>query len=211
MSTARLQARLKRTAVVEDRERIARDLHDAIIQDLFAVGLSLQGMSLRVEDLELRTMLTESVERLDNAISELRRFIFGLRPPVWSGRNLRTELADLIGQLSESYETTVDLQFPADLRTIDPGTVETAVQLVREGVSNALRHSGCQAVTVSIDTVDADLMMLIADDGVGFDPGSVTRGMGLDNMVQRSGDVGGSVDIRSQVGTGTTISIRLPA
>lgn len=211
VSTARLQARLQRTAVVEDRERIARDLHDAIIQDLFAVGLSLQGMSLRVEDLELRTMLTESVERLDNAISELRRFIFGLRPPVWSGRNLRTELADLIGQLSGSYETTIDLQVPADLRTIDPATVETAVQLVREGVSNALRHSGCQAVTVSVDTVDTDLMMLIADDGVGFDPASVNRGMGLDNMTQRSADVGGSVDIRSQVGTGTTISIRLPA
>ncbi len=211
VSTARLQARLKRTAVVEDRERIARDLHDAIIQDLFAVGLSLQGMSLRVEDLELRTMLTESVERLDNAISELRRFIFGLRPPVWSGRNLRTELADLIGQLSDSYETIVDLQVPSDLRTIDPGTVETAVQLVREGVSNALRHSGCQAVTVSIDTVDTDLMMLIADDGVGFDPATVNRGMGLDNMTQRSADVGGSVDIRSQVGAGTTISIRLPA
>ncbi len=210
VSTARLQARLQRTAVVEDRERIARDLHDAIIQDLFAVGLSLQGMSLRVEDLELRTMLTESVERLDNAISELRRFIFGLRPPVWSGRNLRTELADLIGQLSGSYETTVDLQVPADLRTIDPGTVETAVQLVREALSNALRHSGCQTVTVSIDTVDADLMMLIADDGVGFDPAAVNRGMGLDNMTQRSADVGGSVDIRSQVGTGTTISIRLP-
>ncbi|MDH5423304.1 MAG: ATP-binding protein, partial [Acidimicrobiia bacterium] len=72
-------------------------------------------------------------------------------------------------------------------------------------------HSECQTVTVSIDTVDSDLMMLVADDGRGFDPATINRGMGLDNMTQRSTDAGGSVNIRSQIGAGTTISIRLPA
>ncbi len=211
VSTARLQDRLRKTAVVEDRERIARDLHDAIIQDLFAVGLSLQGMSLRVEDTELRTMLTDSVERLDNAISELRRFIFGLRPPVWTGRNVKTELAELIGQLSASYDTSVELVIPAEMTMVQPQMVETIVQLVSEALSNALRHAESETITVSVDSVDSNLTILISDDGIGFDPETINRGMGLDNLVQRSAAAGGSVDIRSQVGTGTTVTIRLPA
>lgn len=210
VSTARLQDRLRRTAVVEDRERIARDLHDAIIQDLFAVGLSLQGMSLRVEENELRTMLTDAVERLDNAISELRRFIFGLRPPVWSGRNLRNELAELIEQISEPYDAQVDLNVPSNLAPVDPGTVETAIQLVREGLSNALRHSGAERVTVSVDLLEADLIIQVADDGVGFDPVTTIRGMGLDNLTERSQDMGGSVEIRSRIGSGTTLTMHLP-
>ena len=210
VSTARLQDRLRKTAVVEDRERIARDLHDAIIQDLFAVGLSLQGMSLRVEDTELRTMLTESVERLDNAISELRRFIFGLRPPVWSGRNLHKEIAELVEQLSAPYSQTVDLMIPPDLGSVDPDTVEAAMQLVRESMSNALRHAEADKVTISVDRLGGDLMIMVTDDGVGFDPATVRRGLGLDNLTNRTAQVGGNADVRSQVGSGTTVTLRLP-
>ena len=210
VSTARLQDRLRRTAVVEDRERIARDLHDAIIQDLFAVGLSIQGMSLRVEDTELRAMLTDAVERLDNAISELRRFIFGLRPPVWSGRNLQVEIDELIDQMSESYDTPVGLKVPATLGLIDPGTVETAIHLVREALSNALRHAQAATVTVTVDMVESDLVILVSDDGVGFDPATAKRGMGLDNLTDRSKEAGGSVEIRSRLGSGTTLTLRIP-
>ena len=88
VANVRLQQKLRRLAVVEDRERIARDLHDAIIQDLFAVGLVLQGLASRMEEARDRHDMEEAVERLDSAITELRRFIFDLKPPVWHDRDL---------------------------------------------------------------------------------------------------------------------------
>ena len=89
IASLRLQQKLRRLAVVEDRERIARDLHDAIIQDLFAVGLVLQGLASRMDEPHDRHDMEEAVERLDSAITELRRFIFDLKPPVWHDRGPR--------------------------------------------------------------------------------------------------------------------------
>ena len=210
VSTARLQDRLRKTAIVEDRERIARDLHDAIIQDLFAVGLSLQGMSLRVEDGDIRDMLSDAVERLDVSISELRRFIFGLRPPVWAGRNLANELADLAGNLGGPHDMVVDVQIPSDLGKIEPETVEAAIQMTRESLSNALRHAKASAITVTVDEVDGTLLVMVSDDGIGFDPGAQSSGMGLGNLRTRAESSGGTVDIRSQKDAGTSVIFRIP-
>lgn len=210
ISTVRLHQRMRKVAVVEDRERIARDLHDAIIQDLFAVGLSLQGLGMRMEDDDARRAIDDSVERLDDAITSLRRFIFGLRPPVWAERSLRLELADLIGQLAAPHDVDVQLQVSPALRGVEPATVDTAVHLVRESLSNALRHAEATTVTVSAETLDGDLLVTVADDGVGFDPEEVVRGFGLDNLATRSEQADGTMHIRSRRGEGSSVSFRLP-
>ncbi|MDH3306013.1 MAG: GAF domain-containing sensor histidine kinase [Acidimicrobiia bacterium] len=210
ISTAGLHARLKRVAVIEDRERIARDLHDAIIQDLFAVGLSLQGLGMRMVKDESRRSIDDAVERLDDAIASLRRFIFGLRPPVWADRNLRLELADLVGQLSEPHAVDVDLKVPATLVGLHPEVVETSIHLVREALSNALRHSGASAVQVVVEQVDTTVFVRVADDGHGFDPATVRRGLGLDNLETRATGIGGTMELRSYPGAGTTVTFRLP-
>ena len=168
ISTARLQRRLRRVAVVEDRERIARDLHVAIIQDLFAVGLSLQALGHNIQDDEIHSGLDDAVGRLDDSIASLRRYIFDLRPPVWIRRNLRLELSDMVSQLAGPYGAEVDVRVSGESTELPGPIVEDALQLIREALSNALRHSGATGISVTIED-GADCMLIsIADDGDGF-------------------------------------------
>jgi signal transduction histidine kinase len=210
INTARLQRRLRRLAVVEDRERIARDLHDAIIQDLFAVGLSLQAQSQKVVVPEVSSVIADTVERLDETIASLRRFIFDLQPPVWSHRDLRAEVTELIGQLSAPYKVSSDVSFEGPLDSLDAGTVDDALQLVSEAVSNALRHAAADVVNTRIRRDRDELLLIISDEGLGFDPTQPTDGMGLDNIRRRAERTGGEATIISTPGVGTTVRIRLP-
>lgn len=208
VSSERLHARLRSVAVVEDRERIARDLHDAIIQDLFAVGLSLQGLGMRVEDVPTRSALEDAVHRLDEAITSLRQFIFGLRPAVWSDRHLHAELADALGQLSAPYSAQLNLDL-CDVGTIDHELLDHLIAMARELVSNALRHAQPSTVHVSIDRFGEVIELLISDDGSGFDQDIATHGMGLGNLDERARAVGATLKIDSAEGQGTKASIRV--
>ncbi len=210
VNTARLQRRLRRLAVVEDRERIARDLHDAIIQDLFAVGLSLQAQSQKVVVPEVATVIAETVERLDEAIASLRRFIFDLQPPVWSQRDLRNETAELISQLSAPYKVATEVVFDGQFNTLDAATVDDALQLVSESMSNALRHADAESVRVEVRRDRDELLIIVSDEGQGFDPDEPTTGMGLDNIRRRAERAGGEATIVSTPGSGTTVRIRFP-
>jgi len=211
VNTARLQRRLRRLAVVEDRERIARDLHDAIIQDLFAVGLSLQAHGNTLSDETTASVISNTVRRLDDAIASLRRFIFDLQPPVWSRRDLRTEMSELISHLGHAHSARTELSFEGSLDSMEPGIVDDALQLMSEAVSNALRHSGAESVEVSVDRGRHELVLIVRDDGEGFDPSLPTEGMGLENIRRRAERTGGEATILSTPGAGTTVRIRLPA
>lgn len=211
IATSRMHGRLRRAAVVEDRERIARDLHDAIIQDLFAVGLSLQSLGQKVDNPTVKANLVESVQRLDEAISSLRKFIFDLRPPVWTRRSLKGELADLVGQLAEPYEASIDLAVTGEINDLPGEVVGDVVQVVREATSNALRHSGVGRVAVTVHRGADRLVITVADRGRGFDPDTVERGMGLDNLRARARDANGDTEIISRAGFGTTVRVILPA
>ncbi len=115
VANSRVQQRMRRLAVVEDRERIARDLHDAIIQDLFAVGLLLQGLALRLEDDRERREIEDAVTRLDDAITSLRKFIFDLKRPSEQGRNWLIELNRIVRQLSDPYGVEVEVKVAEEL------------------------------------------------------------------------------------------------
>ena len=210
ISTARLQRRLRRVAVVEDRERIARDLHDAIIQDLFAVGLSLQALGQRIKDDSVQAGLDEAVGRLDDSIAALRRYIFDLRPPVWTRRNLRLELADMVGQLAGPYGADVDVHLSSEAAELAGPVVDDALQMIREALSNALRHSGAKSISVSIEEGADCVLISVADDGDGFDPTSVRKGLGLDNLRSRADKARGTTTINTSPGQGTTVLISLP-
>ena len=210
ISTARLQRRLRRVAVVEDRERIARDLHDAIIQDLFAVGLSLQALGQSIKDDSIHAGLDEAVGRLDDSIASLRRYIFDLRPPVWTRRNLRLELSDMVGQLAGPYGADVDLHVSSEATELPGSTVDDALQMIREALSNALRHSGASKISVTIDDGADCVLISVTDDGDGFDPATVRRGMGLDNLRSRADKARGTTTINTSPGAGTTVIISLP-
>jgi signal transduction histidine kinase len=210
LHTARLQRRLRRVAVVEDRERIARDLHDAIIQDLFAVGLSLQAQSQKIPNAAIQEAIGDTVQRLDEAIAALRRFIFDLRPPMWSSRDIREELPDLLRHLGDAYPAQVRVTFQGDLGVLPPAVVDDCLQIVSEAVSNALRHAETDVIDVTLIRETDELVVIVADQGIGFDPRERSTGMGLDNLRTRAVRAGGEAAISSSPGAGTTIRISLP-
>jgi signal transduction histidine kinase len=206
--TARLQDRLRRMAVVEDRQRIARDLHDSVIQDLFAVGLGLQGVSQLVEDPQAEATIVEAVDRLDGAVETLRSYIFDLKEtliqPVLSVR-----LNDLVNQMSSAYPTTVRLRMGAE-ETGDDDLDSEILRIVTETLSNALRHAAAQNVDISILQVGDRWVIRVEDDGTGFDLNAASPGMGMGNLQTRVTRLGGDLSVSSQPGSGTEILMTLP-
>jgi signal transduction histidine kinase len=212
VATLRLQERLRRAALFEDRERIARDLHDSIIQDLFAVGLGMQSLMGSVDgDAEVvRARLDDFVDRLDTTISRLRRYIFDLRPPVWARPQLSTELRTLVAELAEPYgmEVGVDVDCPPGVP--EAPVIDHLVAVAKEAVSNALRHAEATTIGIRV-SCDGDRVVLhVADDGRGFDPDDDHAGFGLDNMARRAATAGGSCSIDSLPGRGTIIRAEFP-
>ena len=210
VANLRLQQKLRRLAVVEDRERIARDLHDAIIQDLFAVGLVVQGLAARMDEARDRNDMEEAVERLDSAITELRRFIFDLKPPVWHDRDLATELGRLVQQLAEPYGVEARVDVSPGLGTVPNDIIDVASQIVREATSNALRHSESPTVDIAADSGAGFLILTITDRGKGFDSASVESGLGLSSLRSRAEKAGGDTTVHSRPGHGTTVRVLLP-
>ena len=210
VANLRLQQRLRRLAVVEDRERIARDLHDAIIQDIFSVGLVLQGLASRMDDPRDRNDIEEAVMRLDSAITELRRFIFDLKPPAWHDRDLASEITRLVQQLAEPYGVQTLFDVNADLGSIPNDVIDIASQIVREATSNALRHSGSPTIEIGAETRAGFLILTITDRGKGFDPTSVNAGLGLSSLRSRAEKAGGDTTVHSRAGSGTTVRVLLP-
>jgi len=212
VSTLRLQDRLRRAALLEDRERIARDLHDSIIQDLFAVGLNLQAATAQVatDPDGVRDKIDASIDQLDESIGSLRRYIFDLRPPVWARPNLRDSLADLVGQLSAPYRASVSLEVSCSSDLVPRHIADELVATVKEALSNALRHSQGDTIEVRVGCGASQAVMTVSDNGVGFDPGEPGDGFGLSNMTNRVAAVGGSFRLDTSEGSGTVVRATFP-
>jgi signal transduction histidine kinase len=212
VSTLRMQERLRRAALHEDRERIARDLHDSIIQDLFAVGLGLQSSTMKIgSDPEaVREQLDGAIDKLDETISSLRRYIFDLRPPVWARPSLPTELARLLQELGAPHSVSVGLDFDCPPDVPEPPIADDLFAVIKESVSNALRHGKPSTVDVRIVCEGELVRASISDDGVGFDTDSASEGLGLANIAERIDRALGSLFIDSAPGRGTVIHVAFP-
>jgi signal transduction histidine kinase len=208
--TQRNARELRRLEVLEDRERIAKELHDGVIQSLFAVGMSLQGLATMSGDDESRRRLEAAVEDVDRAIRDLRNYIFGLRPGILADRQLDQALNELgaeFGQRSGVVTVIdVDEHVAAELSSRAPDVV----QLVREALSNVGRHGEAMTCRVSLSRRPEGAILEIDDDGRGFDVDIATWGMGLNNLRERAESLGGTFAIESLLGEGTTVRIALP-
>jgi signal transduction histidine kinase len=208
VSRARLQERLSTIAVGEDRERIARDLHDSVIQDLYAVGIGLQGIAERVQDTSAAATLEDAVDRLDRAVESLRAYIFELRSNR-GRRQLDERLQELVSRMGSAYPAAVTLEIGfAGLE--DQRLEEEVYKIVTEALSNAFRHSGASSIEVAVQSDDDFCSVIVRDDGEGFDPAEVSGGMGLTNLTTRAQGRGGTVGITSDSSTGTTVEVKLP-
>ena len=194
--------------VLEDRDRIARDLHDLVIQRLFAVGLTLQGANRRA-------ILPEVVERLDGAVAELDQTIRDIRATIFELRHRPGQgsfRADL-RQLVESYAPTlgfaplVHLVGPLD-SVADDEVHSQVLMVVREALSNVARHAKASSVTVTAEAGQGRLTVTVRDDGVGITPGS--GGNGLGNVRARAAERGGAVELTSVEPHGTQLRWSVP-
>jgi len=209
INTSRLRDQLGELAIVRDRDRIARDLHDSIIQDLFAVGLSLQSLSERVPDESSSMVLADSVDRLDGAVESLRAYIYDLRSTSAARPNLEQQLEATVDRFRSAYPNDVRLSCE-DVSDVRPAIAEQVVMLATEALSNALRHSGAGEVNVNAFRSDDAVSLTVKDKGKGFDIEATTTGMGLINMRDRVRRLDGSIEVMSKPDEGTTIVISLP-
>ncbi len=212
VATARLHERLRRVALVEDRERIARELHDSVIQELFAVGLSLQVAASQVGTRpdEVRDRILEAVDQLDSSITTLRRYIFDIRRREGPAYELEARLAELGEQLARPAGVEMRRVVTGDTSRIPTDVADAAYRFAQEAISNAIRHSGAPVVDVVVTVGTSELLVEVRDSGQGFDPKLVSRGMGLDNLRSRAEGAGGSAEIVSRQGRGTTVRAVLP-
>ena len=197
----RSQQDRSRLALLEDRERIARDMHDLVIQRLFATGLSLQAAGRQAQHPNVAARLDEAVDELDAAIKDIRHTIFELhreRPT----RELREEIADLVRVSTEPLGFAPELTIEGPLDALAADLEADLVAVIREGLANVARHARASSVSVRVTSDDA-IQVEVADDGVGVASNAVESG--LDNLRQRAESRGGSLTLRRRTPHGTAL------
>ncbi len=217
IESARLHAQVRRLAVVDERERISRDLHDSAIQAIYAQTLALDDVPDLMDDdpAEARRRVDDAIDALHAVIRDIRNFIFGLRPVLLETGSLIDGLGHLATELRRSGGVEVDVGVAGDAAVIDALSIELVAELLavtREALSNVARHASAANASVRLTTTGADLELEIHDDGRGFDLGRATeRGHhGIGNMRTRIEALGGSFAVESAAGGGTTIIVRVP-
>ena len=198
----------QRVLLAEDHERIARDLHDTVIQRLFAAGLSLQSVLPQVPD-PAKVKIERIIDDQDDAIRELRTAIFGLSRKRAAGRTIRVVVNQLVDDASRVLGFRPVLRFIGVLDSIDQTVTEEVAAVVREALSNVARHAQARKVEVSLSHTGARLAVVIADDGKGI-PVSHRLGSGLLNMHDRAARLDGTCSVTSGEGQGTTVRWQVP-
>ncbi|MCM6772405.1 GAF domain-containing protein [Nocardia sp. CDC159] len=183
MELAAAQEQMRELGVLTDRDRIARDLHDHVIQRLFAIGLSLQGTISRSNKPEVRERISRAVDDLQEVVQEIRTSIFDLHGGDGRVTRLRQRLDDAIHQQTADTPLAASLRVTGPLSVVDGELADHIEAVVREATSNAVRHSGADTLTITV-TVGDDVEVVAEDNGRGL-PQSVTPS-GLDNLASRA-------------------------
>jgi signal transduction histidine kinase len=207
---SRFQGELRRLAVMEDRERIAKELHDGAIQSLFAVGMGLQATAQISRDSAVEQRIDQAVNEVDRVIRDLRNYIFGLRPGILADRQLDQALRRLVEEFQERTDVTTVVEVDAGAAAELSSLAGDLVQFARETLSNVGRHASATTCRLALFRRDGQAVLEIDDDGTGFDPDSPTTGHGLPNLRERAGSIGGEMRIESRPGEGTTVRLSIP-
>ena len=197
-----------RLAVLQDRERIARDLHDLVIQRLYATGMSLQGALPLITRPDVADRISSAVDALDETIREIRSAIFSLQSPSDPKRvGLRAKILDVVEEMTAPLGFAPSLRLVGPLDEEVPGEVgEHLLSALREALSNAARHAGASSVDVTVDC-GTDLALLVRDNGTGL--GRSTRRSGLTNLAERARALGGRLRVGRAEGGGTDLEWRV--
>ena len=214
IENARLYERGRELSVIEERNRLARDLHDSVVQKLFGIALASQSAAtLSDRDAQAaRTQVERLQELTQDAIQELRSLIFQLRPADVESDGLAAALAKHVGVLRKAHPQEIELDVAGEPR-LRPSIDEEVFRIAQEALHNALKHAAAARLQVRLDEGERRLRLTVEDDGVGFDPASPahrSRRLGLTSMEERAQALGGALTIASTPGAGTTIALEVP-
>ncbi len=209
IENARLHSRVREMAIDDDRHRIARDLHDAVIQRLFAIGLSLQGIMRSATPPAASERLSRAIADIDDTIRQIRSSIFELSSVHDMGGS-RSRILTLVRELEVlGFEAHVTFDGPIDSSLRDP-MVDHALFVLREALTNVGRHAKASRANVTVRVIEDECVLTVADNGIGIQPvRSGTTGLGLHNLRRRAEMLGGHLEVRSSV-EGTTLEWRAP-
>ena len=214
IQNARLYERSRELTVVEERNRLARELHDAVNQTLFSVSLTADAAALLVENepARARAQMEEVRELVRSAMGEMRSLIFELRPADVVADGLAATLQKHVDVLRRVYGATIELEADGAGRLAsDPAVEREVFRIAQEAIANALKHAAAEHVRVRLKASRGRLLVTVTDDGAGFDPEGpqARRRLGLISMRERAEALGGALRVDSAPGAGTTVSLEL--
>jgi signal transduction histidine kinase len=214
ITNARLNERSRELSVVSERNRLALELHDVVSQKLFSVILAAESASTLLErDTDAaRAQLVRLGELAREALAELRSLILGLRPPELERDGLRGALRKEIRMLGQIHGVEIELEGNGGSGGAQDRDL-AVLRIAHEALNNALRHAGADRVVVRLEDHPDHLLLVVADDGSGFEPNRPevrSKHLGLTSMEERAHELGGRLEIRSQPGSGTTVALEVP-
>lgn len=209
-----LRQMMRQAAVLEERERMARELHDAATQTVFSAGLFAEAAreAARIGDLPAVAQHTQTVvQRVYQALGEMRLLLFELRPDTAARQGLAAALQARLQSVEERANIATRLTVGA-VGELPPALEEVVYRVALEALNNALRHARAGHVSVALRVTNGELILVVRDDGVGFRrrAAAASGGMGLASMAKRMHKVGGRLHITSRPGHGTRIEARAP-
>jgi signal transduction histidine kinase len=209
---ARLYERVAELSVMEERARLARELHDAVAQKLFSIRAKARAASvLAARDPARASAEMDSVADLSGeAHTELRAVISGLAPPGLGEHSLAESLRRYAALAGRAHGVTVRACV-ADTPALGPGRDAAVYRVAQEALHNALRHSGADDIEITLSRTARGAVLTVTDDGHGFSPGAPARGLGLASMRERAAAVGATLSVSSAPGAGTTVRLAMPA
>jgi signal transduction histidine kinase len=214
IENARLYEQSRELSIAEERNRLARELHDSVTQKLFGLVLSAEAAATLIErdDAEARAEVGRLQALAQEALDELRSLVFELRPGSVEDEGLATALRKHVDVLRRVYRREIGLELTGNSGGI-PEVEREVLRIAQEALQNALRHAQAETIEVRLESGDGRLRLTISDDGVGFEPAAPalrSRRLGLTSMEERAEAIGGTLSIESQPGVGTTIELEVP-
>jgi signal transduction histidine kinase len=210
IDNARLHDRMREVAVIEDRERIARDLHDTVIQRLYATGMSLSATVRITEKPEVAERLRAAIDELDATMRDIRSTIFALQTADRGLTGLRSDVLRLTQRSENALGFAPKVSFDGLVDSVVPeGIGDHLLAALREALTNAAKHARATRVEVEVTVRDGDVVLAVRDDGVGPGAGAGT-GLGVRNLAERAALLGGSCTLTPRDGGGTEVCWRVP-
>jgi PAS domain S-box-containing protein len=196
--------------VLDDRARIGRDLHDGVLQRIFATAMAVRALGPKTAGTGVGSDLARIVEELDGCIHDLRSAVDGIAPEGDVKLGLRADLWEILADERAALMLTPNVQFGGEFDEIDGELRRQILAIFREVLSNVARHAHASQVDIVVEATDGSFLLRVGDDGVGFDPSGPWSGRGLRNLTQRARLLGGTFTIRSNYGEGTVVECRVP-